>query len=268
MCFPQRVPELETPLHLNMLRAFRRSRIDIGTAAARGYASRRELALAIEAGKLRAETGSDGPPLVFLEDLEQLFGQPRGGAYGMDWGDPELVEPLAFIKRRYVLPLVKPEYTGVEIGPGGGRWTTYLKAMQRLYVVDLHQEMLDELRRRFDQPSIVPIRNNGDDFPGISDAEVDLLFSFDVFVHFELPHIEAYLRNMRRILKPTGRAFIHYSDKTKIMAAVNRGFGVNDPVAMRELVTRCGYFVLQEDTTTMWHSSIIIFSPRPPETLP
>src|SRR6266403_3354860 len=46
--------------------------------------------------------------------------------YGLQWGDPDVVRPLRFIRDRYVLPYVSPEHTAVEIGPGGGRWTRYL----------------------------------------------------------------------------------------------------------------------------------------------
>ena len=43
------------------------------------------------------------------------------------------------------------------------------------------------------------------------------------------------------------------------MAAINTAFAINDPSRMRELVNRCGYEIVDEDTTTMWHSAIVIF---------
>jgi hypothetical protein len=254
------MPDRDTTLHLDMLRDFRRGQIKLWVAAGRGYASRSELERAVASGELAAEPGPNGSRLLKIADLERLYGRPRGDIYGMHWGDPEYVEPLAFIKRRYLLPLLKQEHVVLEIGPGGGRWTQYLRGARRLYVVDYYQEMLDELRRSFDAPNIVPVRNNGDDFPGVPDAEVDLVFSFDAFVHFELPLVESYLRNMWRIMKPGARGFIHYSDKTKIMAAINEAFAANDPATMRELVRNCGYTTVLEDTTTMWHSAIIVFA--------
>jgi hypothetical protein len=253
------MPDLDTTLHLEMLHSFRQEKIPLWVAARRGYAPRSELERAVGSGALAAEPGPNGSRILSVADLERRYGRPRGDIFGMDWGDPETVEPLQFIKRHYLLPLIKPEFTAVEIGPGGGRWTQYLTAMQKLYVVDFYPEMLAELGRRYNAPNIIKIINNGDDFPGIGAAEVDFLFSFDVFVHFELPLIEAYLRNMQPILKPGATAFIHYSDKTKIMGARNKSFGINDPSQMRELVSRCGYEIVEEDTTTMWHSSIVIF---------
>jgi hypothetical protein len=54
---------------------------------------------------------------------------------------------------------------------------------------------------------------------------------------------------------------LHYSDKTKIMAQLNDGFAEMVPERMRGMVKAAGYDILQEDTTTMWHSSIVLFTP-------
>src|SRR5215469_12911704 len=79
--------------------------------------------------------------------------------YGLEWGDPEVVEPLRFIRDRYVLPYVRPEHVAVEIGPGGGRWTRYLLGFHTLYVIDYHPELLRELRRSFNKPNMIYIAN-------------------------------------------------------------------------------------------------------------
>ena len=39
--------------------------------------------------------------------------------YGLQWGDPDIIRPLRFIRDRYVLAYVRPEDTALEIGPGG-----------------------------------------------------------------------------------------------------------------------------------------------------
>ena len=255
------MPDLDTQLHLDMLRDFRREKIPVHLAERRGYAVRSELERAIKAGELPHEPADKGVRLVCVSDLERLYGRPRGDIYGMHWGDPETVQPLSFIKKSYVLPHAKPESVGLEIGPGGGRWTQYLTRMKRLYVVDYHKEMLTEFSRTFNAPNIISIQNNGSDFPGVADGEIDFLMSFDVFVHLEPDLIEAYLNNMMRVLKRDAIVLIHYSDKTKIMAQINPGFAETTPEIMRRLVLSAGYEILQEDTTTMWHSSIVLFRP-------
>jgi hypothetical protein len=183
-----------------------------------------------------------------------------GGIYGLEWGDPDLIAPLGFIRDRYVLPYVNEDQCAVEIGPGGGRWTRYLRGFRKLYVVDYYPELLAEVRRNVKGPNLVFVRNNGTDFPGIDDNYVDYLFSFGTFVHLDAHIVEAYLSNMRRILKAEANVVIHYSDKTKIMAQINDGFAENTPEKMRSMVLNAGYKICEEDLTSMWHSSIVRFT--------
>src|SRR5438270_10372429 len=96
--------------------------------------------------------------------------------YGLQWGDPDIVRPLRFIRDRYVLAYVRPEDTALEIGPGGGRWTRYLLDFKKLYVVDYHAELLAELKKNFWKPGMEFIKNNGTDFPGIAEHSIDYLF--------------------------------------------------------------------------------------------
>ena len=184
----------------------------------------------------------------------------HGGIYGVEWGDPDLVPPLEFVRNRYLLPYIKGDQCAVEIGPGGGRWTRYLLGFKKLYVVDYYSELLDEVKRRFRRPHVTFIKNNGTDFPGIDDQSVDFLFSFGTFVHLDAHLIEGYLNNMRRILRAGANVVIHYSDKTKIMAQINDGFADTTPAQMRSLVLDAGYKICEEDLTSMWHSSIIRFT--------
>jgi cyclopropane fatty-acyl-phospholipid synthase-like methyltransferase len=187
-----------------------------------------------------------------------IKGIPTAKAYGIDdWGDPDRAEPLVFIRDRYLLPFVKPDQTGLEIGPGGGRWTRYLLPFRKLYVVEYHGELLKQLRKNFKAPNIAFIQNNGSDFPGVPEQSIDFLFSFGVFVHLDLSIIKAYLQNMRGVLRPTATVVLQYSDKTKIMARENPGFSDNTPEQMREAVLSAGFRIVEEDLTTMWHSSLM-----------
>ena len=65
---------------------------------------------------------------------------------------------------------------------------------------------------------------------------------------------------IRRILKPDGCAVIQYSDKNKEAArAHGEVFADTTPEIIRPLVEEAGYRVLEEDTATLWHSSVIRF---------
>jgi hypothetical protein len=194
-------------------------------------------------------------PRRLLRALRRELSPPL---YGLQWGDPEVVEPLQFIKNRYVLPYVDPQHNAVEIGPGGGRWTRYLTGFRKLYAVDYYEELLDELRKNFGRyRNISFIKNNGTDFTGIPPNSIDYLFSFGTFVHLDFNVIKAYLLNIKSIMKPGANIVIQYSDKTKIMAQLSPSFSENTPAQMRVAVRAAGYRILEEDTTSLWHSCVI-----------
>jgi SAM-dependent methyltransferase len=184
----------------------------------------------------------------------------RRPVYGMEWGDPDTMPPLQYVRDVFLLPYITPDTVSLEIGPGGGRWTRYLAKGRHVYAVDYHQELLDELARTLRRPDITPIKNHGDDFPGIPAGSVDFAFSFGVFVHLDLDIIDRYLGNLRPLLKPTGCAVIQYADRNKPLAR-NPGFSPNDPERMRAMARAHGYAILEEDTVTLWHSAIIRLGP-------
>ena len=219
------MPSLDTPIHINMWREYKRK----NSLVRRLRGAAREL----------------------------IFGKK---IYGLEWGDPELVEPLRFIRNRYVLPYVSAQDDAVEIGPGGGRWTRYLLGFRRLYVVDYHRELLGEVEKNFGRPNLKFIKNNGCDFPGVPDASIAFVFSFGCFVHFDRYLIQQYLASVARILMPGGNVVIHYSDKTKIMAQINPGFSDNTPAQMRDMIFAAGFRIVEEDLTTMWNGSIVRFT--------
>lgn len=185
----------------------------------------------------------------------------RDGLYGLHWGDPENPEEtgLRAIRDHWLLPYVDPAKAGLEIGPGGGRWTRYMLGFQRLYVVDYHAELLAELRRNFGHANIVEILNNGTDFPGVPAAAVDFVFSFGVFVHLDFDLIRAYLANLRDVVHAGTQIIIQYADKDKPAARQNNSFSNNNPRRMRSAVERAGYRVVEEDTISLDHSSIMRF---------
>lgn len=219
------MPDLNTMLHLNMLKNFTKSR---------------------------------SLPIRLLKAMKKEM--LSKDIYGLDWGDPDIVAPLKFVRDQYIRPYINSTHKAIEIGPGGGRWTRYLLGFGELYVVDYYTEMLEQLQKNFQGKNLRFIQNNGTDFPGIEDVSIDYLFSFGTFVHLDNELIEAYLKNLKPKIKPGANIVIQYSDKTKIMAQMNDGFSDNTPDLMRQMVANTGFNILEEDLTTMWHSSIIRFT--------
>jgi ubiquinone/menaquinone biosynthesis C-methylase UbiE len=220
------MPDLNTPLHLDMLRIWKKE----NSFLRRVRRAAREIV---------------SPNL-----------------YGLEWGDPEVSPPQIFVRDHYVLPYVRPDHVALEIGPGGGRWTRYLLGFRQLYVVDYHPEMLRQLRRRVDRANMRFIANNGTDFPGVPTASVDFVLTLACFVHLDAELISAYLKSIASVLKPGGNVVVGYSDKTKIGARTNPTFSETTPALMREMVVQKGFQILEEDLTTLWNSSIIRFTQK------
>lgn len=210
--------------------------------------------------------------LDMLHDYERqngLLGRFRRAArelvsprmfYGLQWGDPETSGPQVYMRDKYVLPYVKPDQVGLEIGPGGGRWTRYLLGFNHLYVVDYHAELLNELRRQCNKANMQFVVNHGTDFPGVPLNSVDYIVSIACFVHLEAHLIESYLRNMQTILKSGGNVVLTYSDKTKVGGRLNSTFSENTPERMRDMVRSAGFRIVEEDLTVLWNSGIIRFT--------
>jgi SAM-dependent methyltransferase len=102
----------------------------------------------------------------------------------------------------------------LEIAPGFGRWTHYLKDYcKELWAVDKSNECIEACRERFATHSHVHcVLNDGRSLSMVPDASVDFVFSFDSFVHPDREVVEAYLRQLGTKLKIGGRGLIHHSN--------------------------------------------------------
>ena len=107
-----------------------------------------------------------------------------------------------------------PADTVLEIGPGFGRWTHYLKDYcNELLAVDKSNECIEACQERFASHSHVRCYlNDGCSLSMIPDSSVDFVFSFDSFVHPDRHVVEAYLRQLGEKLKISGKGFIHHSN--------------------------------------------------------
>lgn len=145
-----------------------------------------------------------------------------------------------------LLPNVPEGGVVLEIGPGAGRWTTYLAdRAQRLLVVDLTSECIDLCKERFhDRTNIEYFVNDGKDLGFIEDASVDRIWSWDVFVHINQQGVRGYVEQFARILRPGGCAVLHHSAK-----GVNFGWRSNmTAVKMQEFCRELGLELRQFDS--------------------
>jgi ubiquinone/menaquinone biosynthesis C-methylase UbiE len=134
-----------------------------------------------------------------------------GDEWSEHWGCAELQWHGSLLPRvRQFLPAARV----VEIAPGRGRWTQFLlDACDHLTGVDLSPTCVQACRERFaDHENAVFHETDGRHLTGVPDGTTDFVFSFDSLVHAELDVMEAYLREVARVLTPQGAAFLHHSN--------------------------------------------------------
>jgi ubiquinone/menaquinone biosynthesis C-methylase UbiE len=107
-----------------------------------------------------------------------------------------------------------PEGSDVlEIGPGAGRWTEALvERAGSLVLVDISSRCIEICQDRFGHLDQVSFHlTTGSDLSFIDDETIDVVWSFDVFVHLALSDVEGYISELARILRPGGSATIHHA---------------------------------------------------------
>lgn len=128
----------------------------------------------------------------------------RWGTSYMQWHGTILPRIRAFL----------PAHTILEIAPGFGRWTDYLKEWcTNLIVVDLSEKCIKACQERFaDCSHIQYFVNDGRSLDMIQDGTADFIISLDSLVHAEDAVVAAYVSQFQRKLGQDGAAFIHHSN--------------------------------------------------------
>jgi hypothetical protein len=147
----------------------------------------------------------------------------QGDEWSRWWGDTPSLWYGAILPRVHAMV---PTGTILEIAPGYGRWTQYLKGLcDRLIVVDLTEKCITHCRDRFAESSNITYHvNDGRSLDMVEDRSVDFVFSFDSLVHAEPDVIAAYLRQLADKLTSDGVGFLHHSNagSVKPFAALSR----------------------------------------------
>lgn len=137
---------------------------------------------------------------------------PDGGdAWSQAWGGVATQWFGAILMR---IHRFLPVETILEIAPGHGRWTQFLKDhCESLIVVDLAESCVEACRKRFSSYTNIRYHvNDGKSLHMVEDKSVGFVFSFDSLVHADADVIEAYLGQLASKLKPDGVGFIHHSN--------------------------------------------------------
>jgi ubiquinone/menaquinone biosynthesis C-methylase UbiE len=158
-------------------------------------------------------------------------------------------------KDAMVEELLRPTMSGaavlLEIGPGGGRWSKHLIGLtDELILVDITDRTLALCQQRLGEDgNLRLIQNHGGDLPGVDDASVDRVWSFDVFVHIAPTDLASYLLEIARVLRPGGVAVIHHAGASRPLP---HQLGWRSPMTAKlfaNLATEAGLDVQRQLTT-------------------
>ena len=135
----------------------------------------------------------------------------EGDEWSRWWGGTEAMWHGALLPRIHTFV---PTGTILEIAPGYGRWSHYLRGLcDRLVLVDMAKDCIDACKKRFSLATNVEYHvNDGRSLAVVPDASIDFAFSFDSLVHADLDVIDGYINELAQKLTPEGAAFIHHSN--------------------------------------------------------
>ena len=161
----------------------------------------------------------------------------RGDEWSTWWGGTPALWYGALLPRLHAF---LPTGTLLEIAPGHGRWTQYLKdRAERVVLVDLAERCIDHCRERFAEAQNIEYHvNDGRSLEMIEDDSVDFVFSFDSLVHVEADVLEAYLEQLARKLRPDGVGFIHHSNIGHYRALTSLAMRARHRRFLRPLIDR------------------------------
>jgi SAM-dependent methyltransferase len=118
-----------------------------------------------------------------------------------------------------------PVGTVLELGPGFGRWTRFLRPLcDRMVLVDLSERCITACRQTFGEDRSMEYHvNDGRSLTMIADASIDFAFSFDSLVHAEVDVIESYISQLSDKLTADGIAFLHHSNFAALLEQADAG---------------------------------------------
>ncbi|MHC5855597.1 class I SAM-dependent methyltransferase [Nostoc sp.] len=174
---------------------------------------------------------------------------------GDEWGTAEDVEEII---SEYIFPFLTKNSTVAEIGVGGARIAAkVVENVEKLYCFDVAPAMLDKAKERIGHyPQVEFHLMENSEFEAGLGEKFDFIYSFDVFVHLDLPTIWKYLNSIYKILKEGGRAFIHTSSITTpngwtrfcSKADSEQLYYPTSPEAIKWLIEKAEMTVIKEST--------------------
>jgi phospholipid N-methyltransferase len=126
-------------------------------------------------------------------------------------------------------------YPVLEIGPGDGTWTEHLVAGDPLYILERHQEFIDNTLNKFNgvyrnriRPYLTGMhgRTQEEDMSMLPENQFGFIFSWNVFNYMPLKETIAMLQGSYQCLRPGGVMMFSYNncDVAQCAEYVEQGF--------------------------------------------
>lgn len=134
-----------------------------------------------------------------------------GDEWSANWGSTRLMWLRTLLPR---IDRVVPCDHIVEIAPGFGRWSQYLKDLcSSLTLVDVTPICVESCKERFAAFDHVHCyENDGMHLGMVDDRSADFVFSFDSLVHADAETLRSYAGELSVKLSEHGVAFLHHSN--------------------------------------------------------
>jgi len=158
-----------------------------------------------------------------IESNKELWSKHTWSKGGDEWDGQALYLDVPYEEWKqalideFITPNVSADMSVLEIAAGHGRWSVFLQPLcKRLVLVDLNDECIEQCRQKFANAGNVEYRvTDGSSLPDVADQSIDFIWSFDSFVHMSPEVIKAYFLEIRRVLKPSGKAIIHHAGRSE-----------------------------------------------------
>jgi ubiquinone/menaquinone biosynthesis C-methylase UbiE len=126
--------------------------------------------------------------------------------------DPEAFEAAGRNDAARLTPFISRTDTVLDLGCGIGRVTRYVAPLCReIWAVDVSETMLRFARERLAQlPNVRFLVGRGTALPELETGSMDFVYSLLTLQHVEREHAFKLLRELRRVLKDGGRAFLTF----------------------------------------------------------